>query len=405
MRKLHYRVKFLTPAFLGNAAQSGQWRTPPFKALLRQWWRAVWAAKHGFPGDIKDMRLEEGRLFGNAWLDGDFRKSAVRLRLDKWSGGLETKDKWGRQETNGRSKVCHPEVRQPIGPLLYLGYGPLGTERVRGQAGRRDEYATTLKRNAAIQAGEFATLSVAAPAPALDDLRAALGMMNAYGTVGGRSRNGWGSLVIDPLDGTPSLNTALDARPEDDQDAGRRHLCVRPWREALGLNWPHAIGGDGDGTLVWLTKKSYGNWKDLMRDFAVLKIGLRTMFLFPNGGPPHPHPEPRHWLSYPITRHGTRAWDRNARLPNSLRFKVRPDPDNPAQLLGAAFHVPCLPPAEFKPDSHRNEIKAVWETIHQLLDELTSPPHERRYEMIEDRGRRDTLKTSLGHITLVRAPE
>ena len=36
MQEMSYEVKFLTPAFLGNAEQSGQWRTPPFKALLRQ---------------------------------------------------------------------------------------------------------------------------------------------------------------------------------------------------------------------------------------------------------------------------------------------------------------------------------------------------------------------------------
>ena len=34
MQKMKYRVRFLTPAFLGNAEQSGQWRTPPFKAQL-----------------------------------------------------------------------------------------------------------------------------------------------------------------------------------------------------------------------------------------------------------------------------------------------------------------------------------------------------------------------------------
>lgn len=28
MTKLEYTVRFLTPAFLGNAEQSGQWRTP-----------------------------------------------------------------------------------------------------------------------------------------------------------------------------------------------------------------------------------------------------------------------------------------------------------------------------------------------------------------------------------------
>ncbi len=28
------RVRFLTPAFLGNAEQMGQWRTPPCKAHM-----------------------------------------------------------------------------------------------------------------------------------------------------------------------------------------------------------------------------------------------------------------------------------------------------------------------------------------------------------------------------------
>jgi CRISPR-associated protein Cmr1 len=34
MKRLEYTVSFTTPAFLGNAEQAGQWRTPPFKALL-----------------------------------------------------------------------------------------------------------------------------------------------------------------------------------------------------------------------------------------------------------------------------------------------------------------------------------------------------------------------------------
>jgi CRISPR-associated protein Cmr1 len=46
MTQLRYRLTFLTPAFLGNAEQSAQWRTPPIKALLRQWWRVVYAGDH-----------------------------------------------------------------------------------------------------------------------------------------------------------------------------------------------------------------------------------------------------------------------------------------------------------------------------------------------------------------------
>ena len=335
------------------------------------------------------MRQNEGRLFGNAWLDGDFRKSAVRLRLSTWNGGRATGERW-RREAGGNAAIGHPEVRRPIDPLLYLGYGPLVFKE-----------GTVLKSNAAIQAGETAELSIAAPGAAIDDLHAALVLMNAYGTVGGRSRNGWGSLEIEPLDQPSTLSTAIHGC--EHQSASQRFF--RPWGDTLKLDWPHAIGSDDTGPLVWQTANSYDDWKALMRDLAILKIGLRTKFVFPNARPPHPQPLDRHWLSYPITKHGTGQWNRNARLPNSLRFKVRPDPDDPKRLRGVVFHVPCRPPADFVPDSRAMEaIERVWRTTHELLDELTQRAG-RRYTMIDNDERRRTLKPSLDKLTLKRSQE
>ncbi|MCX7673545.1 MAG: hypothetical protein N2Z63_08105, partial [Thiobacillaceae bacterium] len=100
MKTLEYTVRFNTPAFLGNAEQQGQWRTPPFKAQLRQWWRVAYAADHGFRITVADMRCEEGLLFGNAWLDKAFCKSLVQLRLDRWDTGKLSKKVWGQQEVN-----------------------------------------------------------------------------------------------------------------------------------------------------------------------------------------------------------------------------------------------------------------------------------------------------------------
>ena len=393
LQRLKYRIRFLTPAFLGNAEQSGQWRTPPFKALLRQWWRVVYAANEEHDVDMGEMRRTEGLLFGNAWLDGDFRKSAVRMRLSKWTDGSLTKGLWGNQDL-GR-KIMHPEVRQSVGPLLYLGYGPLTAKRV------DKDFATGLKGNAAIQAGEAAELSIAAPDSHIGDLRTAMALMNAYGTVGGRSRNGWGSFEIEALDQSSAPETAV--RGVEPKPNTQRF--VRPWRDALKLDWPHAIGKDDTGPLVWQTAKPYDDWKALMRDLAVLKIGLRTMFVFPNAGPPHRRPHDRHWLSYPITRHGTGQWSGNARLPNSLRFKVRPDSSDPERLRGVVFHVPCRPPADFGADSRAMEaIERVWGTTHQLLDELTQPAG-RLYTMIDNEERRRKLKPSLDNLTLKRSPE
>ena len=393
MQRMKYRIRFLTPAFLGNAEQSGQWRTPPFKALLRQWWRVVRAQGAGY--DHRKLRETEGRLFGHAWLDDGHGKtwasrSKVRLRLDSGKNGDLRSWNGLEQET-----VTHPEVQRTgfkVGPHAYLGYGPLD-----GRGGTKLRKLNG-KPNAAIQAGETSTLSIAAPESEIDVLRTALALMNAYGTVGGRSRNGWGSFMIEPFDDSPGVDASADTSRQGAGELDRSF--VRPWREALALDWPHAIGADDTGPLVWRTKESCTDWKALMRDLAILKIGLRTMFVFSSARPPHD----RHWLSYPITKHNFPAWG-NLRLPNSLRFKVRPDPDDPKRLRGVVFHVPCLPPRDFRPDSRA--IENVWRKTHQLLDELSLPNEQpRRYTMIDNDERKRALKPSLDKLTLEeRSPE
>jgi len=386
MKTVQYTVRFQTPAFLGDAQQNGRWRTPPFKAQLRQWWRVAYAADHNFCVDLKKMREEEGKLFGHAWLENDMverngrlektaaRKSKVWLRLNRWEQG--TLKSWQGLE---KKTVFHPEPQRTgyqVGPHAYLAYGPLDA---RG--------GTKLsKPNAAIQAGEFATLSLAYPEESATLIEHALWLMHRYGAVGGRSRNGWGSYELTPVNGTPPLSGKLP---------------LHALRECLDRDWPHAIGRDEKGPLIWQTTE-HDNWQQLMRTLATIKIGLRTQFVFPSVKPPHPSPLPRHWLSYPITRHTTTAFDRNARLPNSLRFKVRRQGD---KLVGVIFHMPCLPPAAFNPNPHRSVIEATWKTVHDLLDELTRPVTARGYGMIADETRRTALKPGLDTVTLKRIPE
>ncbi|MFN3593288.1 MAG: hypothetical protein ACK4TK_01215, partial [Thiobacillaceae bacterium] len=165
MKTREYTLRFDTPAFLGNAEQSGQWRTPPIKAQLRQWWRVAYAADHGFSVNVAAMRREEGLLFGNAWIEDAFCKSLVRIRLGRWDEGRLRKADWPRPDLNVKhpeEKVEHPEVGL-IGSWLYLGYGPLVSKK-----------STALKANAAIQAGEEAHLSLAWPMQFPDGLRRAL---------------------------------------------------------------------------------------------------------------------------------------------------------------------------------------------------------------------------------------
>ena len=353
MQVVRYEVKFLTPAFLGNAEQAGQWRTPPFKALLRQWWRVAVAKDCGY--EYREVRNREGLLFGHAWLEGDkdargkrvhARSSQVRIRLSRWDVGQETQKSWNGTELRKGEKIGHQEVGFDIGPLLYLGYGPLKSKKVSGKS------QTQIKSNAAVQAGETAELAIAVPGCHLNEVQAAFVLMDAYGTLGGRSRNGWGSASF-------TLKEAPDP-------PNSKALEPRMWTKALERDWPHAIGRDNAGPLIWEVQQAFTEWKSAMKALAELKFGLRTQFKF-NEGQPHPNPRARHWLSYPVTKHSVKDWH-NLRLPNSLRFKLRPEEGDPNKLRAVIFHMPCLPPKRFRPDRHTAAIKSIWLKVHQYLD-------------------------------------
>jgi CRISPR-associated protein Cmr1 len=359
MRQLTYRLTFHTPAFLGNAEQVAQWRTPPIKALLRQWWRVAFAASVP-AASVVAMRDAEGRLFGcvgfeseldKAGQRGEPRRSEVRLRLapakDSTGWRLGTLKSWEGLE---QRPVDHDEVERAgrrVGPHAYLGFGPLTVE------GR----ATVLtKGRAAIQAGDSAELRLAAPEDEVARLVQALSLIDRFGTLGGRSRNGWGSISVAAANDTSALPRGLDTS------------LTLPWKQALRTDWPQAIGADDRGPLVWQTSDAVPDWKSAMRRLAEIKIGLRTRFRLPSDRPDGLVHD-RHWLSYPMTNHKVRAWDSaGLRLPNSLRFKVCPDGAGTLKCL--IFHMPCLPPPAFRPD--RSAIERVWQQVHAHLDAIPS---------------------------------
>ena len=253
MQTHRYDLRFVTPAFLGNASQQAQWRTPPIKALLRQWWRIAVAQELGY--NVERLRQREADLFGVAADGGDSHQSQVRIRLGQWSEGKLKS--WNGLE---QGSIHHPEAeksRYQVGPHAYLGYGPLD-----GRGGTQ----FSKKEGSAIQAGDATTLSVAfVPRRGVMSaemaeqhgrtLETALWLMDRYGTLGGRSRNGWGSFSLQPVDdGTAALQGVLPAKP---------------WKKALQLDWPHAIGSDAQGALVWQTA-AFDDWEKLMQELARL---------------------------------------------------------------------------------------------------------------------------------------
>ncbi|HET8702209.1 MAG TPA: RAMP superfamily CRISPR-associated protein, partial [Nitrococcus sp.] len=223
-------VRFLTPAFLGDTEQRGAWRTPPFKAQLRQWWRLALAAQKQW--DWRQIRAAEVELFGNAWPDQVARRSQMRLRLSKWQPG--EKNAW----SNGSGQQDSMTIlvgRQKVDAAL--GFEP----RVHNKQSNRPH----LKYERAIEAGETAELRLAWPAEATgaEYIEAALALMSRFGTVGGRSRNGWGSYVLGGAAAATWTDYLIDCH------------------EALKVDWVRGIGRDERGPLIWRTRKAYPSWE------------------------------------------------------------------------------------------------------------------------------------------------
>ncbi len=355
MKIERYTLRFVTPAFLGDAEQRGAWRTPPFKALIREWWRVLKAQEYRY--DHQEIRKDEGKLFGHAWLQTSEHKkqtwamkSQLLLRLSHWKAG--SLSQWPKTD----STVYHPEVsfnRGDIDAMLYLGYGPLAA-------------GTTLKRAPSLAPGEESQLEIAFPMPSESDLKDTLRLIHWFGCVGGRSRNGWGSVELEGAD--------LWAH-EDIRQHSILKKITRPLRECLSAEWPHAIGTDDGSLLVWISKTKKDSWASVMKDLAEAKIAHRISLRFterPN------QLERRHLLAYPVTRHSVSGWE-TERLANQLRFKVARDQ---AGFFGIIYHIPSsLPkvickglektqPVQLK--KLLNDELSIWRAVHKSLDDNSS---------------------------------
>jgi len=337
MKKRIYDVSFTTPAFLGDANQKGQWRTPAFKALIRQWWRVVVAKDCGY--NMAKIREREAALFGCAADENGGGKSKLRLRLGEWKKGS-----FNDKLTD--DKVKHPEVKFKVGSELYLGYGPIGYKKGKG---------TVVNMQHSIAPDESNQLKVMFPAHS--DIEKAIQLAACLGTLGGRSRNGWGSLQMQGED-IQSMDVLLSGKD-----------CFtnisRPLMDCLKHDWPHAIGTDHDDLLMWKTD-DFDTWKNVIKKLAEVKIAFRTQFVFLSRS----DFEDRHLLAYPVTHHSVREWGQQKRIANQIRFKVVKQDE---RFVGIVFHLPCALHKDLanklrKPPTVQ-EQKDIWEKVHESLDQ------------------------------------
>jgi CRISPR-associated protein Cmr1 len=339
-----YRVSFVTPAFLGNAAQQSQWRTPPFKALLRQWWRVANAAACEYK--VGKLAEREGELFGVASDDrSGSRRSQVQLRLSAWPEGAMTELPQARSGSGDRTH------NRQFAPNLYLGYGVLSS----GTAVAKNEED---EDRPAIEPGQAATLTLRFPEGSLEDT---LQLIQWFGTVGGRSRNGWGSLHLK----SPASTAEVHLPSQDMVGWLKDRRLLLDLDDCLEREWPHTFGKDKRGPLIWVGSEK--PWHQVIADLAAVRMRCRTQFRFNNTD----SIQDRHIVGYPVNNPKVRSWDeKKLRLPNQVRFKVL---GNGSSCKALVYHLPCGLPEEMAGgELFRSREIRVWKRVHTVLDDPNS---------------------------------
>ncbi len=330
---LQVSVEFLTPTFLGGADQNAELRAAPFKNLLRQWWRVAVGSRHADP----QKKLEaEGDLFGSV-LD-DSKASASKVRLE-----LRPGDDF-RIDQNGLNfgQTPHPEVGKNgmmVSNALYLGYGPVSIV----------QRQTQIKRY--IAPGSTAKLTLSFPADNRKEILKILEYIDAFGTLGSRCRNGWGSLALSG---------------DDFNRESWINFNAKDWHELVNgtRQYPTHLGKDDKGLLCWELKLPPKDWQAGMKALAEIYMKLRTSInIAPKGL------QKRHILGYPVTNHPIDTWGKkDGRMPSQLRLMVKRNEEN--HLVGRILHLPHRLPKPWEPQRLGQET-AVWQAIHQWLDKNT----------------------------------
>lgn len=328
MKTLEYNIRFITPAFLGNAEQSGQWRTPPFKALLRQWWRVAYAAEKNFHFDMAQMRHNEGLLFGHAWLEDDIndrkqkvaaRKSQVRIRLD--SSDAQYEQAWAKGTQQG-------VVPLPNGlDSSYAWFGLI--KRGNNLPDRTGIKSTT--------AEGMRKLRLALPDEHEHHLalfEKALLLINDFGLLGSRSRGGWGALQIDKMDTLDSTSMLPYARDIT--------TCLQH-------DWAMSLAKDAVGLCIWESNIRFDSWDKAMRFIAGERKKIRTAL-----------------KSGTDLRPALGFATPTGRMPSPLRWKVIAPQQG--QLVIRVFAMPHKIPDEGKKNLSSEKLALAWKTVFNTLD-------------------------------------
>jgi CRISPR-associated protein Cmr1 len=236
--------------------------------------------------------------------------------------------------------VDHPE-KGKIDPLLYLaGMGIM-------EKGKPKHHFFPPK-------SEF-QLAIDFPVSHERDIESVLALLQCFGSIGARRRNGWGSFQI--ISGGIDSSRAAELL--------KKHTFI--WTEGLDNDYPNCLGRDEKGLLLWQTKIEH-SWWDAMIKMAEAYIQIRAGEVAGIGklDPGQKTASERHLLGVPLTNHPVPAWGQSARHASPLHFTVHRKKED---YRGLILHLPFAYSKEM-PFSKEIKQDEVWKKVHKKLDDL-----------------------------------
>lgn len=321
-----FRVRVLTPMFLGGAEGNAELRAAPFRNLLRSWWRVT-------QGPSNNLFDREKKLFGGVH-GGDAVTSHVKVQVI----GLENRElpiiAVGTNINIGQMHNREAGGRPEVSRAAYLGMGPV-------------HFNGNLNKSAINPGAEF-DLIVRYPVSEQALFQDIMSLVHHFGALGSRSRRGWGSFSL--------INENYNFKT-----FGELHQKFGKNLEQIfqsSLQYPFCLGLNGKKIFIWQLRNA-GNWQQNLGLISEIYMHLKhEVNIAPTGA------QDRHVLGMPLTgkAHAIHGIDR---MPSQIRIINKPSEEG-NNLVTYIMHIPHKMSADLRFDDARQ--LGVWNSVHQFLD-------------------------------------
>lgn len=231
LRTIIVETEVITPMFLSGAdGTSAELRAPSIKGLLRFWWRATQAE-----GEKEDLKTREGEIFGNT---GQGAKFSIKLEHDSLK---PVKTELPSHKIPVLGKTYKADILKYLAYGTYDSKGSFNKERI-PEGTKMRLYMNVFKNDCE------------------NEILLSLYLLDLFGGLGSRSRNGFGGIGI--LNRSETFKT-LKSRLSLENPYTKANL------EKLMINSPaQSYPSFATGTKVFRSKTRFPTW-----DKALAEVG------------------------------------------------------------------------------------------------------------------------------------